>query len=636
MKDIPFAVLIILFFLIWLIIGLLSFLSAHPKSLMAPKDSFGGRCGVDPHVKDKPNLFLFDILECDDPATPFTGCNTLGVCVKDCPVETFFSPGKAENRDITYCFYDTPEWNETVCPKWYLPSYSKNGRCLPETIDQETLNDINQFRKKNATMKKFWSAVRSFELLIQIRHFGQSSVNQIVEWWWVPIIVCSVVLLSSVLYVRITKFCPGVTIWTTICLVHIIIIFSLYFCVSKYIILRNEYYSSSDEQFLSYFRIKKNIWLTCIVITSIITGVFVIVFILMRGSISRCISVVQISAETLKSHDELYLITMSTSLFRILVLFYAIATEICANCSGVAVYYFEDMTEECKTLLGMETETRRCDFGIFKTLVSNASHCDGTRCSFSHLERPFNSVFIRGSNLVITIWLLSFVHGMGEAIFAATLSGWYKDSTIEIRRAVKVIIPNYLGTVAVGSSLIALYRNYFFKAVMTFLNVQRGRVRGTVGSCGFTLIVGTLGKTESFAVCVSSYAYIYCPLKEHSFLKGTRKVVRLILSTDKFVNPNIEYIMVMGQIAITCAAGLITYRLLNHGTDVFHEHAGYSSILSIFAMCCSFLIATPIFDMFRMTNDTMFICLLQEYDEHVGNQSEMSQNHEKVISMFQL
>lgn len=57
--------------------GLLAaFTSGDPNMLLVPKDSWGGRCGLDEHVKDKPYLFFFDLTKCFGPFVPFTGCPT--------------------------------------------------------------------------------------------------------------------------------------------------------------------------------------------------------------------------------------------------------------------------------------------------------------------------------------------------------------------------------------------------------------------------------------------------------------------------------------------------------------------------------------------------------------------------------
>lgn len=52
------------------------FTLGDPQRLLHPTDSNGKICGVDETVKDRPNLFYFDLTRCADPSIFITGCPT--------------------------------------------------------------------------------------------------------------------------------------------------------------------------------------------------------------------------------------------------------------------------------------------------------------------------------------------------------------------------------------------------------------------------------------------------------------------------------------------------------------------------------------------------------------------------------
>ena len=123
------------------------------KTLLAPVDSHGRKCGIDNDVVNDTYLVFFDITTC---VSTKRKCDTPQVCRQQCPSNNWsweFWDVQSESyikRNIiceTGIDVDTKTKTElralvqeNKCIKWYLTSSSVVGRCIPNDIPKDLLN----------------------------------------------------------------------------------------------------------------------------------------------------------------------------------------------------------------------------------------------------------------------------------------------------------------------------------------------------------------------------------------------------------------------------------------------------------------------------------------------------------------
>ncbi|KYB28984.1 CTL-like protein 2 [Tribolium castaneum] len=185
--DIICLLIFFVFIGCWAGVAIYAFSSGDPNTLLVPKDSYGSRCGLDEHVKDRPYLFFFDLSKCFSPSVPFTGCQTKQVCVEKCPDYYYYfdqDPGNYKGHLI--CDYnidpsqESPEKlvKEGKCARYYFKSSSFLNRCLYNTADRNKPNKDTNVEKEISELKKHLSKIAMWMSLFVQNTIGYFTDNQ--------------------------------------------------------------------------------------------------------------------------------------------------------------------------------------------------------------------------------------------------------------------------------------------------------------------------------------------------------------------------------------------------------------------------------------------------------------------------
>lgn len=301
--DIPSLVIFICVVIIWLALGIYSFTVGWPGILTSPKDSVGSRCGIDSHVIEKPLLFYFDILDCDLQSVAHFYCQSPSICVESCPTTTFFSSKDSKTKKL-YCFYGIDSFDNKKCAKWYVPSVVYKQRCIPRSINIDTLKQINEERNQSITLGKFQNVIKRAKFMELFRYYGHHAIYNIIRSWWKFFFTALVTGIICVMYVFLLGLAPTVMfLLSTIC-VSILLCFGIYVSTRKYGIFSGQE-SDKSNLFADY---DSTIWYIAIIILSILLFCICITLCLENLSMSKTLKVTKACGKILQSNIDLLIL----------------------------------------------------------------------------------------------------------------------------------------------------------------------------------------------------------------------------------------------------------------------------------------------------------------------------------------
>ncbi|KAF4522671.1 hypothetical protein B566_EDAN010452, partial [Ephemera danica] len=269
--------------------------TGDPQRLLYPTDSQGLRCGVDHSVRDKPNLFFFDLTKCASPTVIATGCPTPQICVEKCPDHDFLAKPylltrqnleklkqdlicKYEVNKVAIKTYDEVATliKDNKCAAWYMASTPLLNRCFAglanflggkrnisyelSTLDGDTTNVpkyslvTSTTAQYSVTTDPFISSLEDpqdspdrFRTLIQsardnfadqssslILQFGERLLQDMTASW--PLIfagLCEAALLSFV-YIIIMRWIAAPMVWISLIGLIVLLSYGIYACHERW------------------------------------------------------------------------------------------------------------------------------------------------------------------------------------------------------------------------------------------------------------------------------------------------------------------------------------------------------------------------------------------------------------------
>lgn len=185
------------------------------------------------------------------------------------------------------------------------------------------------------------------------------------------------------------------------------------------------------------------------------------------------------------------------------------------------------------------------------------------------------------------LWAVQFIQGVAALTIAGAVAGWYssrkfttndpnvaavtyKQSRFPIFSSLRRTIFNHLGTVAVGSFLIALIQ--FIRIVAAYLTKKMEPAAKQNSMVRFLLccVHCFLKCLQAIVEIVTRNAYIFTALKGDSFFRAGRRVFSLISNHGKtFVVVNVlgEIIMFLGKLLVSGASAFAAYLIFNYYKD---------------------------------------------------------------------
>lgn len=313
--------------------------------------------------------------------------------------------------------------------------------------------------------------------------------------------------------------------------------FALYFCIMKYLDLKdnaNTFSFSSDVS--SYFAVGTT-WL----VLAIIVGIILVVILLLTIALIKRIRVaIRIIVEASRAVSGVFISLFWPTvplLLEIAAFIYFIAVAVYLSTAGVAIYKSANTTDSSVTCT--DPNSNQCYF--YKYGWDTSTNVVDQVMKFLSEYQWLPHII----NLFMFYWVESFIIGYGQMVLASTFGIWYwsqSKASMIMFRAIKDTTIYHLGSVAFGSLLIAIV-----KLIRWLISRVEKKLKKAAGlnpvSRAIICFVSCCCKCffyclEKFLKFLSKNAYIMVAIYGKNFCASARDALRKCL--DFFQEPLIE------------------------------------------------------------------------------------------------
>lgn len=313
-------------------------------------------------------------------------------------------------------------------------------------------------------------------------------------------------------------------IYCSLIAIILVLGFALYFCIMKYLDLKDNTTFSFSSDVSSYFAVGTT-WL----VLAIIVGILLVVILLLTIALIKRIRVaIRIIVEASRA-----VTSISISLFwpivplllEIAFFIYFIAVAVYLSTAGVAIYKNANSTDSSVTCT--DPNSNQCYFYKYGWDTSSSLVDQVMKFLSEHQWLPHII------NLFMFYWVESFIIGYGQMVLASTFGIWYwsqSKASFIMLRAVKDTTIYHLGSVAFGSLLIAIVKliRWLISRVEKKLKKAAGlnpvsRAIITFVSCCCKCFFWCL---EKFLKFISKNAYIMVAIYGKNFCASARDALR--------------------------------------------------------------------------------------------------------------
>ncbi|XP_018574274.1 CTL-like protein 2 isoform X2 [Anoplophora glabripennis] len=639
----------------WVGIGIYAFMNGDPSTLLVPKDTAGSRCGVDSHVKDRPYLFFFDLTRCLDPRVPFTGCNTTQVCVTQCPSTNYFKTGATYEGDTGFCNTYTNS-STSDCPDWYLISTVFLNRCLYNVGDRKKLKRPGMAEVMGDEISVMKSLLNPYHMWISlavqnaltyltenenVHKIGQNVVEDIIRSWWKILLGVVLALLACIIYIIMLRWMAAPIVWLSIIGVLACLSCGLYFTTIKYIEFRDKYNAEVYEEVKSSYKTKRDLFLTGLIIISIVLAIILLMLIFLRKRIILAIALVKEGSKAVSSVTASLFFPILPWVLQLGIIAYAIAVALYLKTTGDPVYRTRHIESTCN--IGFEDNVE-CDPDEFRAAIENNTlgGCANAICKFIRIDNSDFYPYLQAINVFGFFWLVFFISALGQMVLAAVFAQWYwtfhKSAlpffavTVAFCRTVRY----HLGTLAFGSLIIAICR--IIRVLLEYIDYKLKKYDNDLVKAILCCCKCFFWCLENFLKFINKNAYImcavhgknFCASAKDAFLLLMRNIVRVFV-LDKVT----DFLFFLSKLLVTCGVGAVSYVIFATDlTSIDNSSLNYGIVPVIIIMVCTYLISSVFFSVYSMAVDTLFLCFLEDCERNDGSAEKpyfMSKNLMKIF-----
>ena len=237
-------------------------------------------------------------------------------------------------------------------------------------------------------------------------------------------------------------------------------------------------------------------------------------------------------------------------------------------------------------------------------------------------------------NLFMLLWTVGFFHAFSFTTIALCGVQWYwsqpgdnKDPPHDaIRWSMRTLIIHHLGTLALGSFLIAIVQ--WCRVVLRLFEGRLKKIAGDTEPVKFLLCCANclLACFERLVKFLTSHAYVMTAMTGDSLVHGARHAMHLLLSNIQILSVNLigDVVITLGKLAITLFVTFIGYlwlhaRHTNSTTNVNDNGTttnNFTLVLVVVALLAYF-IASVFASVFNVCIDTVLLCYC--YDASTNN-----------------
>lgn len=676
--DILCVVLLFVFIGCWIFVAYLGYREGDINRVMFPTDTEGNICGRY-HMELRPNLLLFDITECLNPAALISGCPTPHVCVSHCPNETYSAyrslaegvdEGSIKERMYPYCNvqnkHDLHKYSveqliqNEICPPWYIASSSLFGRCFPSSSNTSTTTNEQIIRAQDNPNKeaigqiKLQQALYRLTAYLNIREVGERIFSDLAETWWMIGVGLIGACLLSFIWIVLMRFLAGLMVWLSISIILLGTGGLLAYCSYElYGVWTNPTDSSmknilqvsyTPEYFNDLLQLRDT-WLAFTIILGILFLIIVCVFIFLRQRISIAINLIEEGSKAVGS--------MCSSLFFPFIPF---VLQLCVTCcfllvamylassgqSDYRVYFKDDKcdNEECDQFNSNDTCTKQ-------SFEPCANVCPHSHCQFVKYTKNSDFSWLQLVNVFGLYWGLFFFSAYAELVLAAVFSRWYwtkkgdKMPCCLLLRCMGLAF-YHVGTIAFGSLILAIIR--FIRTILEYIEKKCKNFNNDLVRCLLCMCKCCLWCLEKIMRFLNKNIYIMCAMKGTNFWTSGQEAFNLIMRNLVRVvvlDGVCDFLILLGKLVIVLINGTLSYFFFGRYIPEIQEHIpnlNYMFTPIVFIVVGSYLIASAFFGVYSMAVDTLFLCFLEDLERNdgtPGKQYYMSKSLKKILGKME-
>lgn len=662
--DVICLLLFICFIGAWVAVGVYAFTHGDPGRLVSPTDLDGLRCGLDDKVRDKPYLFFFDLTKCAVETTISNVCPTPQVCVKECPTKNFAFVVNSTLPDSGWlkemiCKYDVSvetedeakqQIDENKCASYYLKSKPVYGRCLPGSIDTNSLDLMNLLNKTAEELQELSQGQSSVNIFMQAKEVGQKVVQDLSNSW--PFVVAGLALAMALclIYIVLMRWFAGVMVWFSLFGTIALLAYCCYATYTKYDELKTaeetrvkfNFTGSADDPSDGILAMKDT-WLAFLIISAATLFVVLLLVIFLRSRIQIAVALIKEASKAVSSITSTLFFPLFPWLLQVIVFGWFVSVLLFLAGSTHPVY--KPVMDGCNCTTNTSTyKDDVCDPGTFKDCLNM---CKNASCQFFSYEKEQYVDYLHAVNIFGLFWGLFFVSALGEMVLAGTFATWYwtfnksdvpfLTVTFSIGRTFRY----HLGTLAFGSLILAICR--IIRVILEYINHKLKKYDNAFVKAIMCCLRCFFWCLEKFIKFINRNAYIMCAIHGKNFCRSAQNAFSLLMRNiiRVFVLDKVtDFLLFLGKLMITagmCALSFFVFaKELQYEdyVDVQVPVLNYTVVPVLIIGFGTYFIASVFFGVYAMAVDTLFLCFLEDCERNDGSRQKpyfMSRELMKIL-----
>ncbi|KAG6464805.1 choline transporter-like 1 isoform X2 [Manduca sexta] len=607
--DVLWLIIYIIFWILMIIVAVISFVYGNPQRLINGFDSFGNTCGVKKNQKllelplagisteDKPYLFFMDVKELQ---------KSLKICVKECPKKKMESLNDIKQfyyeSGSNLCRYDINLNKTTVnndlhhyigpCPT--LPVYESFpllNRCFPKHAKELATKVFTDF----------YDLLNSWDTIEQMLSDLYSS--------WKEMIICVIIaFICSLIMVSILHLLATLVSWIFMIIVSIVSVAGTGLLWYTYHELRTQQRSFADTPFLAESLKNEKAFLWYSIIATIITVILLLLIWVMRSRVSFLAALFKETAHCLGSIPALFLQPIITFFFLVLFFTFWSLVVVC-----LATANYPGIPYKTNFFINGSIPNQNEKAAIEAQNINKSANLK----TFAFDPIEFDPMWVKSMwwmCLICLIWGSEFILGCQQMTIAGAVSHWYfrgPNAHSPVLYSIGKLVKYHLGSVAKGSFLITLFK--IPRLILTYLHAKlsaRAEKGSECAKCGLKCGICCFYCLEKFIRYLNHNAYTIITIERCHFCKAAARAFSTIVNNAlqvATINSVGDFILFLGKCIVTAVSGIVGLLLLKRNTDL-HFYAVPTLVICIY----SFFIAHCILSLYEMVVDSLFLCVCED------------------------
>lgn len=224
--------------------------------------------------------------------------------------------------------------------------------------------------------------------------------------------------------------------------------------------------------------------------------------------------------------------------------------------------------------------------------------------------------------ILMLFWSSEFILGCQQMTVASAVASWYftRDRTslaCPIGRSVRRVAKYHLGSIALGSFLIVLFK--IPRIILTYLEFYLKKYKDyTVVSCVLKCCQCFWYCMENFISYINHNAYTIIAIEGTDYCFSARVAFRTLTSNALrivTINTMGDFIVFLGKVIVTGGSAVFSVYLIRNDPQVH-----YLAVPVIFSAVVSYLVAHSMLCVYEMIIDTMFLCFVEDVNKNANTE----------------